>query len=126
MENQLSERKYKAYSELVSLFYGILIDVKSQKNTNQKFTMTKMIEAKRDILMYGSDKVFSKFNQWLCATSEEKDSNKQMEYFLQLMLEIRKDMQGEKTVVKLRDILINLIQSRKEVEEFIRENSLSI
>ena len=126
MENQLSERKYKAYSELVALFYGVLKDTKNQKNTNQKQMMEKIIESKRDILMYGSDKVFLKLNRWLCSTSEEKEINKQMEYFLELILEIRKDMQGKKTNVKQKDILINLIQNEKEVEEFIKSNSLSI
>lgn len=123
MENQLSERKYKAYSELVTVFYGILKDIKNKKNTNQKFMAEKMIDSKRDILMYGSDDVFLKFNEWLCSThSEIEDDQKtktQMDYFLALVLEIRKDMQGGKTKLNQNDILLNLTQNKKEAQTFI-------
>lgn len=120
MENQLSERKYKAYAEMVAVFYGVLKDVKKQKNTNLNVVMEKIIESKRDILLYGSDAVFDKFNKWLCSTTEEKENNIQMKYFLDLILEMRKDMRGGKTKITEKDILINLIQNRSEVDDFLQ------
>lgn len=120
MENQLSERKYKAYAEMVAVFYGVLKDVKKQKNTNLNVVMEKIIESKRDILLYGSDAVFDKFNKWLCSTTEEKEYNIQMKYFLDLILEMRKDMRGGKTKITEKDILINLIQNRSEVDDFLQ------
>lgn len=120
MENQLSERKYKAYAEMVALFYSILNDVKKQKNTNQNIIIDKMTESKRDILLYGSDTVFDKFNKWLCSTTEEKEYKIQMKYFLDLILEMRKDMRGGKTKITEKDILLNLIQNRSEVDKFLQ------
>ncbi|MPL85857.1 hypothetical protein SDC9_31831 [bioreactor metagenome] len=120
MENQLSERKYKAYAEMVAVFYRILKDVKNQKITNQNAVMEKIIESKRDILLYGSDAVFDKFNKWLCSATEEKEDNTQMKYFLELVLEMRKDMRGGKTKITEKDILLNLIQNRSEVDDFLQ------
>lgn len=82
--------------------------------------MEKIIESKRDILLYGSDAVFDKFNKWLCSTTEEKENNIQMKYFLDLILEMRKDMRGGKTKITEKDILINLIQNRSEVDDFLQ------
>lgn len=120
MENQLSERKYKAYAEMVALFYGVLKDVKKQKNTNQNMYVDKMIESKRDIFLYGSDIVIEKFNMWLCSSIEENDGNIQMKYLLELVLEMRKDMRGGKTKITEKDILINLIQNRSEVDDYFK------
>ena len=124
IENQLSEKKYKAYADIVALFYNILKDVKNNKNTNHKNTMGKMIDYKRDILMYGSDDVFCKFNKWLCACNESEVVNDDeklynMKYFLEFILAIRKDMQGNKSKITEREILINLTQNEKDVDMYL-------
>lgn len=62
MREQLSEKKYKAYAEAVKMFYSILKDSKAHRSTNNEKMMEKMIDIKRDIFMYGSDKVFNAFN----------------------------------------------------------------
>ncbi len=120
MENQLSDKKYKAYADIVSIFFGILKDIKSNKQLTNKSIMDKMIDSKKDIFMYGSDTVFYAFNSFL--TKSSKDSNNQkeiMEAFLSFMLAIRQDMCGKKTKLSVRDILINLMQNEEEVDKFI-------
>lgn len=129
IENQLSERKYQAYADMVALFYSILKDTKNKKTTNQKGMMEKMIDSKQDILMYGSDEVFCKFNRWLCASMELEVANDDeklyhMKYFLEFILAIRKDMQGAKTKITEREILINLVQNEKEVDKLLKELNL--
>lgn len=126
MENQLSERKYKAYSEVVDIFYGILKDTKNNKRSNQKNLMESLFNSKRDIFLYASDEVFRKFNVWLSFSAkneslEEGANLKQMRFFIDFILEIRKDMQGKKTKITEREILINLIQDEKEVDNFLSE-----
>ena len=120
MENQLSDKKYKAYADIVSIFFGILKDIKSNKQVTNKSITDKMIDSKKDIFMYGSDAVFYAFNSFL--TKSSKDSNNQkeiMEAFLSFMLAIRQDMCGKKSKLSVRDILINLIQNEEEVDKFI-------
>lgn len=62
MREQLSEKKYKAYADAVKVFYSVLKDAKAQRATKIDEMMGNMIDIKRDIVMYGSDKVFKAFN----------------------------------------------------------------
>lgn len=70
IENQLSENKYKAYINLVKVFYDILKEVRNKKEINSDVTGDKIFDAKKDIFMFGSDAVFKKFSTWLTFTSE--------------------------------------------------------
>ena len=120
MENQLSDKKYKAYADVVSIFFGILKDTKSNKQVTNKSIIDKMIDSKRDIFMYGSDAVFYAFNSFLTKSSKNSNNQKEiMEAFLSFMLAIRQDMCGKKSKLSVRDILINLIQNEEEVDKFI-------
>ena len=120
MENQLSDKKYKAYADVVSIFFGILKDTKSNKQVTNKSIIDKMIDSKRDIFMYGSDAVFYAFNSFLSKSSKNSNNQKEiMEAFLSFMLAIRQDMCGKKSKLSVRDILINLIQNDEEVDKFI-------
>ena len=120
MENQLSDKKYKAYADVVSVFFGILKDTKSDKQVANKSIMDKMIDSKKDIFMYGSDVVFHAFNSFLTKSSRVSSNQKEvMEAFLSFMLTIRQDMCGKKSKLSVRDILINLIQDEAEVDKFI-------
>ncbi len=96
MREQLSEKKYKAYADAVKMFYSILKDSKAHRSTNNEKMMEKMIDIKRDIFMYGSDKVFKAFNTWLISTMSTNDK-KQFAAFLNFVLEMRKDLCNNKT-----------------------------
>ena len=115
MREQLSEKKYKAYADAVKMFYSVFKDLRLHKPTNNNEMLKNMIDAKRDIFMYGSDKVFKAFNTWLLAT---KDDNKKEQFsaFLDLILEIRKDLCNGKTNLTKHDIMLNLTQSEEEAK----------
>lgn len=113
MRAQLSERKHRAYANCIGTFYSILKDTKSNHQTNLDNVGSQLIDAKRDIFMYGSDEVFKAFNNWLLNAS----SPSQFDTYLQFILSIRKDICG-KTKLTKEDILLNLLQDSKEVEKF--------
>lgn len=113
MRSQLSERKHKAYAEIIGTFYLLLKDTKKNQPTNMKMVESKMIDAKRDIFMYGSDEVFKAFNKWLVNASTPQ----QIDFYLEFILSIRKDICG-KTKLKKDDILLNLIQNDEELQKF--------
>ena len=117
IENQLSEKKYEAYAEIVQLFYDILQDIRSGKSFDNEDAEKRIMKSKRDILMYGSDKVFKAFNQYLCASTKKSDPILPLKCFLRLILEIRKDMCGKRTSVKEKDILLSLMQNEEEVKK---------
>lgn len=116
MREQLSEKKYKAYADAVKMFYSVLKDVKAHRITNNDEMMDKMIDIKRDIFMYGSDKVFKVFNTWLLSTTSS-NNKEQFSVFLDLILEIRKDLCNGKTNLTKHDILLNLTQSEEEARK---------
>lgn len=116
MREQLSEKKYKAYADAVKMFYSVLKDSKAHRSTNNEKMMEKMIDIKRDIFMYGSDKVFKAFNTWLITTMSSND-NKQFAAFLNFVLEMRKDLCNNKTKLTKYDILLNLTQSEEEARK---------
>ena len=57
MESQLSDKKYHAYAGLVDMFFKILKDTKRNNVPNDNLA-EQMVDLKKDILLYGSDKVF--------------------------------------------------------------------
>lgn len=113
MREQLSEKKYNAYADAVKMFYSILKDSRLHKPTNNDEMLEKMIDIKRDIFMYGSDKVFQAFNTWLLA-AKENNNKEQFSAFLDFVLEMRKDLCNNKTKLTKHDILLNLTQSEEE------------
>lgn len=120
MREQLSEKKYNAYADAVKMFYSVLKNAKSNRAINDKDMMDGMIDIKRDIFMYGSDKVFMAFNTWLLSTTSSNDKA-QFAAFLDFVLEIRKDLCNNKTKLKKKDILLNLTQSEEEVRKLFED-----
>ena len=116
MREQLSEKKCQAYADAMMMFYSILKDSKLHRPTDNKAMMQKMIDTKKDIFMYGSDKVFRAFNKWLVVAFENNNKT-QFDAFLEFVLEMRKDMFYGNTKLTKHDILLNLTQSEEEAKK---------
>lgn len=116
MREQLSQKKYNAYADAVKMFYSVLKDTKANRTTNNREMMDRMIDIKRDIFMYGSDKVFKAFNKWLLSTTNSNDKA-QFAAFLDFVLEMRKDLCNGKTKLTKYDIILNLTQSEEEANK---------
>lgn len=71
------------------------------------------MDAKRDIFMYGSDKVFRAFTNWLVNTNTPNQSN-HLDSYLNFILCIREDICG-KTRLTEDDVLLNLLQNEEEL-----------
>lgn len=116
MREQLSEKKYNAYADAVKMFYSVLKDTKANRAINNTEMMDSMIDIKRDIFMYGSDKVFKAFNKWLLSTTNSNEGL-QFSAFLDFVLEMRKDLCNNKTKLTKHDILLNLTQREDEARK---------
>ena len=116
MREQLSEKKCNAYADAMMMFYSILKDSKLHRPTDNKAMMQKMIDTKKDIFMYGSDKVFRAFNKWLVVAFENNNKT-QFDAFLEFVLEMRKDIFNGKTKLTKHDILLNLTQSEEQARK---------
>ena len=116
MEGQLSEKRYSAYAKLYDFFYDVFKETIDGKNINEKAMKNKLLDAKKELIMYGTDDVIFALNKYL-ASLTEVDISSQIDNFLDIMLLIRKDMCG-KSKLNRDDIMLNIIQDKNEMQKY--------
>lgn len=123
MEGQLSEKRYAAYAKLYDFFYELFKNISDPKKQNSKDMRSKLIDAKKELIMYGTDEVVFALNQYLTSLSDDS-TYRQLDYFLDIMLLIRKDMCGS-TKVNRDDIMLSIMQDKNELQKFkaMKENN---
>ena len=96
------------------------------RNVSNKDMRNKLLDAKKELIMYGTDEVVFALNSYLSSLTEE-DIYKQVDSFLDVMVLIRKDMCGE-TKINRDAILLNIMQDEKELQKFkyMRLNNLEL
>lgn len=103
VERQLSDRKYKAYITLLDIFFGIMKDIKASKTkTIDQDLINRMIDASKDLLIYGSDDVVRTYQKWIDIAREGKSPLGQ---FGEIVISVRQDMGNSKTKVTSEDVL---------------------
>ncbi len=117
MENLISEKKNEAYSSFVGLFYDLLKQSKENKSLDTHDGLEKMMEIKKTLFLYGSDRVFKAMNEWLKYCNPQYDQKEMLNEVLKLLVLIRKDLQNN-SKLKVDDILLNIMQSEEEVKKF--------
>lgn len=117
MEGQLSEKRYSAYAKLYDFFYEMLKNTKDNRDVCNKDMRNKLLDAKKELIMYGTDDVVFALNNYLSLFTEAS-TYKQLDSFLDIMVLIRKDMCG-KTKIDKDAILLNIMQDKKEVQKII-------
>ena len=117
MENLISEKKNEAYSSFVGLFYDLLKQSKENKSLDTHDGLEKMMEIKKTLFMYGSDRVFKAMNEWLKYCNPQYDQKEMLNKVLKLLVLIRKDLQNN-SKLKVDDILLNIMQSEEEIKKF--------
>ena len=117
MENLISEKKNEAYSSFVGLFYDLLKQSKENKSLDTHDGLEKMMEIKKTLFLYGSDRVFKAMNEWLKYCNPQYDQKEMLNKVLKLLVLIRKDLQNN-SKLKVDDILLNIMQSEEEVKKF--------
>lgn len=116
IEGQLSEKRYSAYAKLYDFFYEMFKNTKDNRNVNNKDMRNKLLDAKKELIMYGTDEVIFALNKYLSFLTEA-NTYRQLDSFLDVMLLIRKDMCG-KTKINRDAILLNIMQDKKELQKF--------
>ena len=94
MENLISEKKNEAYSSFVGLFYDLLKQSKENKSLDTHDGLEKMMEIKKTLFMYGSDRVFKAMNEWLKYCNSQNNQKEMLNKMLKLLVLIRKDLQN--------------------------------
>ncbi|MFC2530048.1 hypothetical protein, partial [Segatella oris] len=90
-------------------------NTKDDRNVNNKDMRNKLLDAKKELIMYGTDEVVFALNNYLSSLTDAS-TYKQLDSFLDVMLLIRKDMCG-KTKINRDEILLNIMQDKTEVQK---------
>ena len=119
LENYVSDKKYKAYYNAVNLFFFFFKANKQGKNVDsasaERYEL--LLKGKRDLFIYGSDDAFRTFTTFLCESSKDQQAD-YFTPFLNFMLIVRKEISGGKSAITTDDIMLNLLQSRSELQKF--------
>lgn len=71
-------------------------------------------------MIYGSDDVFRRLNNWLCSTGITDNGNTQMLNFMELLLSLRRDIYNNHTSVTKVEILTHIMQNEQEAEALLK------
>ncbi len=122
IENQLAERKYKMYSELIYLLFDISNSEKLGRKISDKELLTRLLSTKKEMFIYAPDKIFKKFTEWLLQLNNQGSVDHFKTYF-ELMKMMREDMGHLKTRINLDDFMLFFMQNREEYNRFKEINN---
>jgi hypothetical protein len=122
IESQLSERKYKLYSDLVYIIFDVINSNKLGKPISEKDLVKRMLDIKRDMFLYAPDIIFKTFTEWTLALDNANNSTAHFKIYFKMMKLVRKDMGQSSTKIELKDFMIFLLQSETEYKKFEKIN----
>lgn len=114
IQKQLSDKKFELYNELLSLFFDIL---KDKDSADPKEIGQKIINVKKELLLYAPDSVLYKFIEWSNYTNNhETGDNRHMLIFIEVMKLVRQDMGHPKTSFKEDDFWRLIMKSDQDIQ----------
>ncbi|HEY9084113.1 MAG TPA: hypothetical protein VIN73_12335 [Vicingaceae bacterium] len=113
IEKQLSDRKYDVYIKLLTIFFDILKQIKKGQSTNASKLIDKMLDIKKELIIFGNDKVLFAFFRW----EKESQTKSNLKALAELIIEVRKDMGNPKTSITTQDFLKSLVSTETDYLE---------
>ena len=118
IESQLSDRKYKMYSELIYLIFDISGGSKIGKVVSEKDVLKRILDIKRDMFIYAPDKIFKTFTEWTLQLNKQDGTVNHFKTYFKLMKLVRRDMGQTKTKIELDDFMLFFMQNEEEYRKF--------
>lgn len=118
LESYVSDKKYKAYYDVVHLVFTILEEGRQKKTVDSNARFHDLLKVKQDLFVYGSDEAFRAFTAYLCSCTPDTNGKDVFKPLLDFMLIVRKEISGGKSSISTDDIMLNLMQSREELRKY--------
>ena len=100
-DEKVSEQKRGAYSEFLTNFSETALKVMYNIETTGIDSDRERMLARDKLLLFANDDVIKKYHEWVeYSDSENRDINREVEIFGELLIEIRKDILGKSKVTK--------------------------
>jgi len=123
IESQLSDRKYKMYSELLYILFDISNGDKIGKPVPLKELSKRYNDIKKDMFLYAPDEIFQTYTQWLLVLSKDGTGINHFKTYYTLLKLVRKDMGQVKTKISLDDFMLFYMQNESEYNKFKQANN---
>ncbi|GAB3932759.1 hypothetical protein [Larkinella terrae] len=123
IESQLSDKKYKMYSEVIYIFFDITLGSKTETQISQDELVKRIIGIKKDMYLYAPDLIFKKITEWLLNLTTYDNPTKHFNDYYELIKLIRKDMGNKKTKITRDEFMLFYMQNREEYEKFKAQNN---
>lgn len=118
IESQLSDRKYKLYSELVYLIMDLIISIKTEKPLTESDIKNRVLLVKRELFLYAPDNIFKAFLAWTLELQKPNSKVDHFKMYFKMIQLIRKDMGFRSSKIDLDDFMLFLLQDKDEYEKF--------
>jgi hypothetical protein len=118
IENLVSEKKYKLYSELIYIFFDIANGEKIGKKMTDRELLKRILDIKKDMFLYAPDSIFKMFTKWTLELNKENGTINQFKTYFQLIKLVRQDMGNSKTKIELDDFMLFYMQNEEEYTKF--------
>lgn len=120
VKEKISDKKYEAYNQVLTMFFDLFKSAKNLKNVSQKQLVSKIIDLKKFLLLYANDDILRKFFEWNKSAQTEENKLAQFDTYLELMILIRKDMGNPDTKITRDEILRSIADSEETYLELKR------
>jgi|AntRauTorckE6833_2_1112554.scaffolds.fasta_scaffold24236_2 hypothetical protein len=111
IKEKISDKKYEAYNEVLTIFFDLFKSVKNLKNINEKNLVNKIIDLKKFLILYANDDILKKFFEWSNSIQTEENKLAQFDKYIELMILIRKDMGNPDTKITIDEVLRSMVNS---------------
>ena len=118
VESQLSDKKYKMYSELIYIIFDLSGGEKIGKKVSHNELLKRILAVKRDMFIYAPDEIFKKFTKWTLEINKANNSVSHFKTYFELMKLVRKDMGQKDTKLNIDDFMLFYMQNEDEYEKF--------
>lgn len=119
IESQLSEKKYKLYSEIVYLIIDLSMAGKmGEKQLTEKDIQKRLLTAKREMFLYAPDNIFKTYTDWTLELKQPDLAVGHFKTYFKMMKLIRKDMGFGSSKISLDDFMLFLMQDNEEYKRF--------
>jgi hypothetical protein len=124
IESQLSEKKYKLYSEIVYLIVDLSMASKmGEKPLTEKDIQKRLLTAKREMFLYAPDNIFKTYTAWTLELQGPNPGVSHFKTYFKMMKLIRKDMGFGASKINLDDFMLFLMQNKEEYQKFKEVNN---
>ncbi|MBL0309179.1 MAG: hypothetical protein IPP77_05740 [Bacteroidetes bacterium] len=118
VKSKLSEKKFDTYNEILAVLFDIVKQQQKLTTISEDETLSRLMNVKRDLMLYGNDKIIRKFFEW---EENQLKVGYRLWNWAELAALARRDMAYQSTSITADDILRSLFRNRHEYLEFKEE-----